>query len=317
MIVPVMTSVVAYLPVLAATLAGVLGVPAAAALLAAAQREARINARIKAVCGGEEAPPERASVAALQLLNRVGTTIMRSGLLPAKTCADLEGTLVAAGYRPGSALPLFVGVKVLLIALLPTLAWTVMQVLELNSPPRVIVAAAAAAVGLLLPDMVIRRLRKRYLAQVEQGLGDALDLLIICAEAGLPLEGGIERVALDFRDSNRPTAAEFETIGQEMKILPDRRQALANAGTRTGLEGIVRLGATLAQSMQYGTPLAQALRTLAAESRTTVLNRFEARAARLPVLLTLPMMVFILPCLFIVVCTPAIVQALGVLVDHH
>jgi tight adherence protein C len=94
-----------------------------------------------------------------------------------------------------------------------------------------------------------------------------------------------------------------------MAILPNRRQALLNAATRTGLEEMARLGATLAQSMQYGTPLTQALRTLATESRADVLNRFEAKAARLPVLLTLPMVVFILPSLFIVIGTPAILQA--------
>jgi tight adherence protein C len=312
-----MSHVIPYGPVLIAMLAGALVVLVVATLLTTARREARISARIRAVCCGEEAPSAAdRSAAFVGLLQRVGGTIVRSGLLPAKTCSDLEGTLVAAGYRAGSALPLFVGVKVLLVGLLPALAWVTMEVLQLNRPPRLIVVAAMAALGLILPDIMIRRLRKRYLAQVERGLADALDLLIICAEAGLPLEGGIDRVATDFRTGNRPAASEFELIGQEMRILPDRRQALANAGKRTGLEGIVRLGAMLAQSMQYGTPLAQALRTLAAESRATVLNRFEARAARLPVLLTLPMMVFILPCVFIVVGTPAIVQALNAFVNH-
>ena len=306
-----------YLPVLVVMLAAMIAVPAAAMLLTMARREARVGARVKTVCGGEEAPPARSDLAAMQILQRVGSAVVHSGLLPAKTCADLEGTLVAAGYRAGSALPLFVGAKVLLIGALPALVWGTMEVLELHSPPRMIVAAAAAVLGLMLPDLCIRRLRKRYLAQVERGLADALDLLIICAEAGLPLEGGIERVAVDFRGSNRPTASEFELIGQEMRILPDRRQALLNAGVRTGLDGITRLGATLAQSMQYGTPLAQALRTLAAESRTATLNRFEARAARLPVLLTLPMIVFILPCLFIVIGTPAVVQALAAFAGHH
>jgi tight adherence protein C len=306
----------AYLPVLAAVLTALV-VPAAATLLAAARREGRVNSRIRVVCRGEEPPPAPGGpVAAVRLLQQVGGAIVRSGLLPVKTRADLEGTLVAAGYRAGSALPLFVGAKVLLIGLLPVLAWVTMELLDLNKPPRLMVAAAAAALGLMLPDLVIRRLRRRYLAQVERGLADALDLLIICAEAGLPLEAGIDRVATEFRVGNRPTAAEFELIGQEMRILPDRRQALANAGIRTGLEGIVRLGAMLAQSMQYGTPLAQALRTLAAESRAAVINRFEARAARLPVLLTLPMIIFVLPCVFIVVGAPAIVQALSALGQH-
>ena len=307
-----MNTAATLLPVLAAMLAGPGIVLGAATLLTTVRREIRVGARIRAVCGGEEAaPPQAGPAVTIRLLHRVGGAIVASGLLPAKTCADLENTLVAAGYRAGSALPLFVGAKVLLIGLFPVAAWTTMAILELHSPPRLIVAAAAAVLGLLLPDLFIRRLRKRYLAQVERGLADALDLLIICAEAGLPLEAGIDRVAVDFRSGNRPTASEFELIGQEMKILPDRRQALANAGTRTGLEGVVRLGATLAQSMQYGTPLAQALRTLAAESRTAVLNRFEARAARLPVLLTLPMVMFILPCVFIVVGAPAILQAMA------
>jgi tight adherence protein C len=304
------------IPAILAALTVTLAIPIAAMLFATARRDARLTARIKTVCGNADEEPSRPSVTAAQLLHRVGTTIVHSGILPVKTRSDLEGTLVAAGYRAGSALPLFVGAKVLLIALLPAVAWSTMRVLEMNSPPRLIVAAAMAALGLLLPDMVIRRLRKRYLLQVERGLGDALDLLIICAEAGLPLEAGIERVAVDFRGSNRPTAGEFEQIGQEMKILPDRRQALLNAGKRTGLEGLARLGATLAQSMQYGTPLAQALRTLAAESRAAVLNRFEARAARLSVLLTLPMIVFILPCLFIVVGTPAAVQVMSSFANH-
>lgn len=305
------------LPILAAMLAGVGIVLGGAALLAAVRREVRVGARIRAVCGGEEEVAAQAGpTVAIRFLHRIGEAIVASGVLPAKTCNDLENTLVAAGYRAGSALPLFVGAKVLLIGILPAVALATMEALQLHSPSRLMVGAVAAGLGLMLPDLFIRRLRKRYLGQVERGLADALDLLIICAEAGLPLEAGIDRVAMDFRLGNAPTASEFELIGQEMRILPDRRQALANAGTRTGLEGIVRLGATLAQSMQYGTPLAQALRTLAAESRTAVLNRFEARAARLPVLLTLPMVVFILPCVFIVVGAPALLQALATL-GHH
>jgi len=304
--------VVGTMPLLAALLVGALVALAAALLIPVMRREARVSARIRAVCRGEEpAPTAAAPKVALRLLQQVGSSIVHSGLLPAKTCADLEGTLLAAGYRAGSALPLFVGAKVLLIGALPVLAWVTMEVARVTSPSPLIVAAVAAVIGLMAPDVVIRRLRKRYLAHVERGLADALDLLIICAEAGLPLEAGIDRVATDFRDGNWQAASEFELIGQEMRILPDRRQALANAGKRTGLDGIVRLGAMLAQSMQYGTPLAQALRALAAESRAMMLNRFEARAARLPVLLTLPMIVFILPCVFIVVGAPAIVQALA------
>jgi tight adherence protein C len=92
-----------------------------------------------------------------------------------------------------------------------------------------------------------------------------------------------------------------------MKMRPDRRQALADLGTRTGLDTLVVLGGTLAQTLQYGTPLAQALRTLSMEMRQTMLARFEERAARLPVLLALPTMIFFLPCVILVAGGPAAV----------
>jgi tight adherence protein C len=278
-------------------------------LLVAARHDARIGARIRAISDGVQTPPMLSSKAVFQILYRVGRVIVESGLLPAKTLAELEGTLIAAGYRAANALPLFVGAKAALTLCLPLVAWGTMRLLSLPGPSPAIVISVSGVIGLLLPDFIVRRLHRRYTAQIESGLGDALDLLIICAEAGLPLESGIRRVAVDLRVSNRPIAAEFEMIEQEMAILPNRRQALLNAATRTGLEEMARLGATLAQSMQYGTPLTQALRTLATESRADVLNRFEAKAARLPVLLTLPMVVFILPSLFIVIGTPAILQA--------
>lgn len=286
-------------------------------LVRGTRREARVTLRLRAVCGAQvKSAPVQAGPALLHLLGRVGVAVVQSGFLPRKTILDLEGTLLASGYRASSALPVFVGAKVFLVLLLPALVWATATFLGLRMPPPLIAAAAAGILGLMLPDVVIRQMRKRYLGQVEKGFADALDLLIICAEAGLPLEAGIDRVALDFRDGNRPTASEFELLGQEMKILPDRRQALTNAGTRTGLDAVIRLGATLSQSMQYGTPLAQALRTLAAESRATMLNRFEARAARLPVLLTMPMIVFILPCVFLVVGAPAIVQVFASFKPH-
>ena len=97
--------------------------------------------------------------------------------------------------------------------------------------------------------------------------------------------------------------------------MTDRRAAILNMGARTGLESLKRLGATLVQTMQYGTPLSQALRTLSAEMRTEMLTRFEERAARLPVLLTVPMIVFILPTVFAVVGGPAMLRVMASL--HH
>jgi tight adherence protein C len=133
--------------------------------------------------------------------------------------------------------------------------------------------------------------------------------MVICSEAGLALEGAVERVATEIRPANRAVAAEFAMCSSELRILADRRTALMNMAERTRLDLLRRLGMTLAQTLQYGTPLTQALRTLSAEMRHEQLVRFEAKAARLPVLLTVPMILCILPTLFLVVAGPAMLQA--------
>ena len=102
----------------------------------------------------------------------------------------------------------------------------------------------------------------------------------------------------------------------ELRILADRRVALTNMGIRTGLDSLKRLGGTLIQTLQYGTPISQALRTLSSEMRYETLMRFEAQASRLPVLLTIPMILFILPCIFIVVGGPAGLTIARTLIHH-
>ncbi len=236
----------------------------------------------------------------------IGTLLTRSGLLSPKAIADLNATLASAGLHGGRALPIFVGAKALLLAGLPTLAFVLLR--NAGLPPlwtRILLAAAAIA-GLMAPDVLLRSVRARHLAAVERAMPDALDLLVICAEAGLALEQGMERVAAEIRVSSPHCAVELALTHNELRILADRRTALINMGRRTGLVSLQRLAGTLAQALQYGTPLSQALRSLAAELRGEALTRFEARAARLPVLMTLPMILFILPCVFLVVAGPAV-----------
>ncbi len=280
-------------------------------LMEMTKREDQVKQRIRLAQGRGRAsatPRVNRIEDALSALSRFGALIIQSGLMSRKSIADLELTLAAAGHRTATALPLVVGNKVALMIGLPVIFWLLAGNLGVGSAVRLIAAAAGASLGMTLPDLVISRLRKRYLAEVERGLPDALDLLVICADAGLPLETALDRVAMEFRESDPPTANELSLTANEMKILPDRRTALVNIGTRTGLDSLVTLGGTLAQTLQYGTPLTQALRTLSSEMRHTMLMRFEERAARLPVLLTLPMIGFFLPCVIIVVLGPAGVQ---------
>jgi tight adherence protein C len=150
---------------------------------------------------------------------------------------------------------------------------------------------------------------------VERGLPDALDMLVICTEAGLGLEPAIDRVGREIGHSHVDVAEELLNAAREMRVNADRRAALMHMGSRTGLQSLRRLGVTLVQTLQYGTPLSQALRALSAEMRQEALTRFEARAGRLPALLTVPMIVFILPCVFMIVGGPAIVHVMQVLLQ--
>lgn len=252
----------------------------------------------------------------VRLVGRFGERLRRSGLLPAATVAELEQTLLAAGFRGGHGLGLFIGCKVLLLAVLPLIGLAAVRGFGLSGTLQWMVLAGAGVIGLVAPDLTIKRLRGRYLKSVGRGLPDALDMMVICAEAGLGLEPAIERVAGEIRLVHPAIANEFAMTAGEMRIVTDRRQALVNMGARTQLDTMRRLGATLVQTMQYGTPLSEALRTLSVELRQEALTRFEEKAARLPVLLTLPMILFILPCVFIVVGGPAALQVMRSFAAH-
>lgn len=282
------------------------------ALVAVGRREARLSARLLGVqrrLGVDQVVVTRTfRGSAVGALASIGQMLARSGVLSARTMAELEQTLLAAGFRGSNAIAVFVGAKLSLFFGGTALSIVAVWVLGIAQPFASFVPVLTAILGLLLPDIVARRLRRRYITQLEAGLSDALDLLVICGEAGLPLEGSIERVAHEIQAANRAVATEFSLCASELRILSDRRLALLNMADRTGLEPIRRMATSLVQSLQYGTPLTQVLRGLAAELRQEQLVKFEGKAAKLPVLLTVPMIVFILPTLFLVVGGPAMLM---------
>jgi tight adherence protein C len=158
----------------------------------------------------------------------------------------------------------------------------------------------ALPIGLLIPDWILGAIRRPYTRALRKGIADALDLLVVCTEAGMGLETALERVALEIRHSNPAMASALGTLLDELKVLPNRREALVNFGKRSGVDGIRRMATMLAQTLEYGTPLGQALRNVAGELRRERMARLEERAVRLPVLLVFPMIFLILPSLFIV-----------------
>lgn len=289
------------------------------ALALAAARGRRVRRRLDAARGLASAaqPGAAEDLRALpgRLVAGLGRLIARSGVLPGRTLAELDHTLAAAGLRGANGLALFVGAKIVLLAGLPMVAFVALHGGTMRPPMRFLAVGAAALVGLLAPDYTVQRIRRRYLTAVQRGLPDALDLMVICTQAGLGLDAAIARVAEEIRAAHPPIARELETTSRELQITAESRLALESLARRTGLESVQRLAATLTQSLQYGTPLVAALRALSAEMRQEALTRFEERAARLPVMLTLPMVVFILPCVFIVVGGPAVLRIMAAL--HH
>ena len=173
--------------------------------------------------------------------------------------------------------------------------------------------AGAVFLGWRFPEVVLSRLAARRRARLETGIPDALDLLVICAEAGLSLDHAIEQVSRVLRSSNREAAAEFAATAAEMRVCAVRGEALENLARRAGIASLSGIVAALNQSIKFGTPLAGSLRMLASEMRAERLARFEERAARLPVLLTLPLMAFILPSLLLVIGTPLALRIIDML----
>jgi tight adherence protein C len=278
------------------------------ALLAERVHNVQRSAGIDAVMA-----PESSQSKLVSFVARVGEAITSAGLLSVSALEDLRTRLSVAGFRGRNALAAFVGAKLLTLLGLPMLAWLLVERTGWSSLSQLVVIAGAATIGLLLPDHLVKGVHKRHLKAVERGLPDALDMLVICSEAGLGLEPAIERVGREIAHAHQDVADELLNVAREMRLNADRRAALLNMGARTGLASLRRLGVTLVQTLQYGTPLSQALRALSSEMRQEALTRFETRAGRLPTLLTVPMIVFILPCLFLVVGGPAGVHIVQVM----
>jgi tight adherence protein C len=216
-----------------------------------------------------------------------------------------------AGIHGRGSLIIFIAMKVCGAIFFLGMAWILVEWRHLFASA-MMYRFAALGVGLMLgwrlPDILLNRIIKRRRLRLEQGMPDALDLLVICAEAGLSLNQAIEEISRQLRLSNKDVADEFATTSGEMRVLADFGKALDNMVERTGLDDLRSLTATLKQSLKFGTPLSESLRMIAGEMRAARHARIETRAARLPVILAIPMMLFILPCVMIVVGTPVILR---------
>jgi tight adherence protein C len=278
-----------------------------------AQREEAQRLRLEALGGAVPDPALTARMQRPPWYRRLGSLIAASPIIGTVEQQRLLRVLAAAGIQGHGNLASFVASKVCCAVALAGLIWLLLEWRQWFAGAatiRMVALFGSLMLGWRLPDIVLSRLARRRRLRLEQGMPDALDLLVICAEAGLSLNQAIEQISRDLRPSNRDVADEFAATAAEMQVLPDLGQALDNLAQRTGLETLRSMIATLKQSLKFGTPLAESLRMLAADMRATRQMRFEERAARLPVLLAIPMMIFILPCILMVVGTPVVLRAM-------
>ena len=170
---------------------------------------------------------------------------------------------------------------------------------------RVMGFAAAVGLGYKGPELVLQNMISKRTDAIRKGLPDALDLLVICAEAGLTVDAAFNRVAKELGRAYPELGDEFALTAIELSFLTERRQAFENLAYRVDLEAVKGVTTTMVQTERYGTPLASALRVLSAEFRNERMMRAEEKAARLPAIMTVPLILFILPVLFIVILGPA------------
>ncbi|WP_342148670.1 type II secretion system F family protein [Methylorubrum sp. SB2] len=223
-----------------------------------------------------------------------------------------KAKLVLAGYRGAGAETAFLFFRLVTPAAATLAALFYLFVLEVLDQPLMIrlgIVLLVAFLGMKLPEVYLSNATSKRQAQIRQAWPDALDMCLICVESGMSSENAFRRVSLEIASQSAVLAEELALLNAELSYLPDRRVAYENLALRTGLEPVKSLTTALIQAERYGTPVGQALRVLAQESRDTRMNEAEKKAAALPPKLTVPMIVFFLPVLFVVIMTPAGIQA--------
>jgi tight adherence protein C len=219
--------------------------------------------------------------------------------------------LAMAGYRGQQAEIAFLFFR--LVTPVGLFLFTLFYVFAINDfgQPLMIklgIAIFGAYLGIKAPELFLSNQISKRQASMKLAFPDALDLLLICVESGMSIEHAFRKVSTEIGGQSVPLAEEFALCTAELSYLAERRQAYENLTQRTGLEGVKSVSTALIQAERYGTPLGTTLRTLAQESRDQRMMAAEKKAAALPPKLTVPMILFFLPVLFVVILTPALTQ---------
>ncbi|MCH7794017.1 MAG: type II secretion system F family protein [Proteobacteria bacterium] len=271
------------------------------AKLIAAQRTA-----LRSTVAGPRRRQER-----LPTIGLMRKVVDRLNLLKSGQAERISLKLMRAGWRSKDAIIGYLFAKLALplsFGVLVVFFLYGLDLYDLQPTTKLGVALASVIFGAYLPDIVIKNKTQKRQHTIGKALPDALDLMVICAEAGLSLDATLNRVSQEMELACLELADELGLTGLELGFLPDRRKALQNLALRVDLPVVRGVVNTLMQAEKYGTPLAQSLRIMSAESRNERVMKAEEKAARLPALLTVPMIIFVLPPLFVVLLGRAILN---------
>ena len=226
-----------------------------------------------------------------------------------------RNSLRQAGFRTEKHLITFLAMRVIAPIIIGIIVFVYTSTLFADKvAPNMRIAGSliAMVVGFYIPKIGLSNLITRRQASIKKAWSDALDLLLICVESGMALEPSMQRVAREIGSQSVALAEEMSLTVAELSYLQDRRKALDNLGKRTGLETVRAVVTSLIQSERYGTPLGTALRVLAQENRDTRMAEAEKKAAALPPKLTVPMILFFLPVIFVVILGPSVIMVMKV-----
>jgi tight adherence protein C len=226
---------------------------------------------------------------------------------------EARALLVQAGYRGQAPYIAYLFFRMVVpVAMLFISLFYVFVVIQLDQSPAVKVGLCLAATyfGMYLPNLFVKNKITRRQLSIKRAFPDSLDLLLICIESGMSIEAGFRKVAHEIGTQSVALAEELMLTTAELSYLQDRRQAYENLAKRINLEGVKSVCMALQQAERYGTPMAQTLRVMAQENRDMRMSEAEKKAAALPPKLTVPMILFFLPVLFIVILGPAAIRVM-------
>lgn len=275
------------------------------------KRAAMITAQRDAMRTASLGPRKRQE--RLPTMNMMRGVVDRLNLLKSSQAERISLKLARAGWRSKDAVIRYLFAK---LALPIGFAGFVVFLLygldayKLDPMWKLTAALGSIVFAAYVPDILVKNATQKRVDTIRKSLPDVLDLMVICTEAGLSLDATLMRVSQEMEQASPELADELSLTGLELGFLPDRHKALQNLSSRVNLNAVRGVVNTLIQAERYGTPLAQSLRIMSAESRNERMMMAEEKAARLPALLTVPMIIFILPPLFIVLLGRAILDVI-------